>query len=402
MTGPFERHAEIASGVLPVETWNSAAAAPDIEFKYIDIASVDRDRKAVSAWSKLKAAEAPSRARQIVRTADILVSTVRPNLNAVAMVPADLDRAIASTGFCVLRCDAEVIEPRYLFHWVRSPQFVASMTREATGASYPAVSDKIVKRSLLPLPEIAEQRRLADLLDKAAGIREKRQECNRIVDELSRATFLDLFGDPVRNPKGWDTAVFDKVCDSRLGKMVDAKRQTGTKKKPYMRNFNVQWGRLDMSSVFEMDFDEAEREEFRLRYGDVLICEGGAGVGQTTIWRDELSECYFQKSLHRARPKDGVAMPQYISTLMWFLMHTNSILGAISSATIPHLTGEKLKTVRIPVPPYWLQQRFERAADAIRVISTRQKVAATETEQLFVSLVDDAFQGRLRGQSQHG
>ena len=257
----------------------------------------------------------------------------------------------------------------------------------------PNLNTGILRALPLYFPPLPEQRRIAAILDKADAIRRKREEGIRLTEELLRSTFLEMFGDPATNPKGWPMIPFPEVCDSRLGKMLDAKKQTGELKKPYMRNFNVQWGRLDLSSVFEMDFAESERDEFRLKYGDVLICEGGAGVGQTAIWHDELPDCYFQKSLHRVRPRPTKATSQYISSLMWFLMQSGSILGAISSATIPHLTGEKLKTVRIPLPPISEQVRYEKVAYSLASLELKRKAAASEASVLVNSLVQRAFRG---------
>ena len=98
----------LGSCVLRVETWNPLRAAPDEEFRYIDLSAVDQDTKSITEAREIACAEAPSRARQLVRTGDVLVSTVRPNLNGVARVPNDLNGATASTGFCVLRPDPEV------------------------------------------------------------------------------------------------------------------------------------------------------------------------------------------------------------------------------------------------------------------------------------------------------
>ena len=143
-------------------------------FDYIDISLINREAKRIEGSNKIAAEEAPSRARQQVKAGDILVSTVRPNLNAVAQVPYDLDGAIASTGFTVLRPNQTVVNDRYLFQWVKSPQFVARMVKSATGASYPAISDRIVKDSTIPFPSLDEQRRIAAVLDKADALREKR------------------------------------------------------------------------------------------------------------------------------------------------------------------------------------------------------------------------------------
>ena len=133
--------------VEPIQTWSPARDSEADTFRYIDISSVSQDEKRIIPNGEIPTAEAPSRARQLVRAGDVLVSTVRPNLNAVAVVPEEMDGATASTGFCVLRPDQNRLQERYLFHWVQSPTFIADMVKQATGQSYPAVSDKIVKRS---------------------------------------------------------------------------------------------------------------------------------------------------------------------------------------------------------------------------------------------------------------
>lgn len=166
---------------------------------YFDIASVDNTKKKIISHQSLKIEEAPSRAKQIVQLNDILVSTVRPNLNAIAMVDNKTkNKMVASTGFCVLRA-SEKIEPRYLFYFVQSPTFINSMTAQATGASYPAVSNSIVKSSHIPLPDLPTQRRIADTLDKVAeGI----EVCRKMLGELDlmvKAKFVEMFGEPIAN-----------------------------------------------------------------------------------------------------------------------------------------------------------------------------------------------------------
>ena len=114
-------------------------------FVYVDLSAVDNEKKEITGARRVLRADAPSRARQLIQAGDLLMSTVRPNLNAVATVPVQLDGAIASTGFCVLRPRHNVVCGRYLFHWLTTPQFVAEMVQRATGQSYPAVSDAIIK-----------------------------------------------------------------------------------------------------------------------------------------------------------------------------------------------------------------------------------------------------------------
>ncbi len=162
--------------VLDVSTWNPLRSDAEDEFDYIDLSAVDQELKAITNARTLTCGEAPSRARQLVKNGDVLVSTVRPNLNGVALVPDELSGATASTGFCVLRANQERLHARYLFQWVKSDSFVKSMVKQATGASYPAVSDKIIHESSIPLPSVTEQRRVAAIHDQADALLAKRRE----------------------------------------------------------------------------------------------------------------------------------------------------------------------------------------------------------------------------------
>ena len=132
-------------------------------FRYIDIGAVDNSGKRITEARAIPVAEAPSRARQNVCAGDVLVSMTRPNLNAVALVPVELDGAVASTGFCVLR--ARHVEPRWLFAAVRSPAFVAAMAHLVQGALYPAVRPADIRDYRIPIPPVAEQRRIVAKLD---------------------------------------------------------------------------------------------------------------------------------------------------------------------------------------------------------------------------------------------
>lgn len=196
----------------PVQSIEPQPDSTSETFRYIDLSSVDQELKAIVSDRQVPAVEAPSRARQLVKTGDILVSTVRPNLNAVAVVPDRLHRAIASTGFCVLRPDSALLDNSYLFHWVRTQSFVGEMVRRATGASYPAVSDRIIHESTIPLPSLVEQRRIAAILDKADALRQKRRATLQKLDSLTQSLFLDMFGDPATNPKGLDEIELGEIA----------------------------------------------------------------------------------------------------------------------------------------------------------------------------------------------
>jgi len=137
----------------------------DGEFIYVDISSIDNKSKRIVEPKRLQLVAAPSRARQRLRAGDVLVSMTRPNLNAVALVPQELDGAIGSTGFHVLRARDEVL-PQWLFYGVQSRSFIEAMSSVVQGALYPAVRPKDIRAFALPAPPTDEQRRVVAEIEK--------------------------------------------------------------------------------------------------------------------------------------------------------------------------------------------------------------------------------------------
>ncbi len=270
----------------------------------------------------------------------------------------------------------------------------SNLNSYVTGTTRGKLTKGALERIKIPLPPLAEQRRIASILDRADQVRRLRVQTLERLDELVAALFLDSFGDPASNPKGWPIVSFGSVCDVRLGKMLDAKKQTGQHPRPYLRNANVQWHHFDLKSVFEMDFDAKDQKTFRLKPNDLLICEGGE-PGRAAIWRGQIEECYFQKALHRARPHADKANADYLAHLLFFMSKCGLLLDNVTAATIAHLTGEKLNIVKIPLPPLSLQQQFAARVEAIESIKTRAREALVESQALFASLQHRAFEGEL-------
>ena len=188
---------------------DTLSAAYNGKIDYIDISAVDNREKKITQTAIVLAKDAPSRAKQLVEHGDVIVSLVRPNLNAVAIIEEQSQNLqVASTGYCVLRCN-QMIYNRYLFYFCQSEAFVNSMTAQATGASYPAVSNSIVKNCEIPLPERNKQKEIADILDKVTGLISLRKQQLAKLDELVKARFVEMFGDFKSNSKGWSTVKFD-------------------------------------------------------------------------------------------------------------------------------------------------------------------------------------------------
>lgn len=133
--------------------------------QYIDLSSVDRERNIITETQNINADTAPSRAQQIVMKDDIILGTTRPMLKRYCIIPEKYDGEICSTGFCVLRAKTDIINPRWLYHNITTKKFFAYVEKNQQGASYPAISDTIVKAFMLPVPPLEVQREIVRILD---------------------------------------------------------------------------------------------------------------------------------------------------------------------------------------------------------------------------------------------
>jgi type I restriction enzyme, S subunit len=154
-------------------------------FIYVDIGSINRDTKCIENPQSLLGSDAPSRARKVIQTGDILVSLTRPNLNAVALVPEEYDEQIASTGFEVIK--PLITDSRIIFALTKTKYFIDEISGAVQGALYPAAKSSDVQTVRFPLPPLAEQQVIADQLDSLlAQVEATRTRLERIPDTLKR------------------------------------------------------------------------------------------------------------------------------------------------------------------------------------------------------------------------
>lgn len=151
-------------------------------------------------------------------------------------------------------------------------------------------------------------------------------------------------------PAHWSLAPLYARYWLELGKMLDAKRITGDHLVPYLRNVDVQWDRVNVEDLPEMDIAPLEYERFILSPGDLLVCEGGE-VGRSAIWHSELPLCGYQKALHRLRPRSSRERVRFLYYALRLTASTGIFIAQGNPNTIPHLTGEQLRVYRLPFPP---------------------------------------------------
>jgi type I restriction enzyme, S subunit len=183
--------------------------------------------------------------------------------------------------------------------------------------------------------------------------------------------------------ENWIWIRFAAVGEQRLGKMLDQKGNRGDLK-PYLRNTNVQWMRFQLDDIKELRLESEELEEFRLVPGDLLICEGGE-PGRCAIWRDPDREMYFQKAIHRVRPRKGI-LSEYLAICLQVDAQNGVLAKHFTGATIKHFTGRSLSEYTIPLPPLAEQKRIVAKVDELMALCDRLETQQQERETRHAAL----------------
>ncbi len=155
-------------------------------------------------------------------------------------------------------------------------------------------------------------------------------------------------------PRGWEWSTIGELAETSLGKMLDAKQQTGEHPTPYLRNVNVRWGAFDLDDVAVMDIEPHQLDRVLALPGDVIACEGGE-PGRCAVWTGE--PIALQKALHRIRPAAGIN-PEYLAFALAERSSTRQLDRLFTGTTIKHLPQEKLRVVPVAVAPPAEQERI--------------------------------------------
>lgn len=234
----------------------------------------------------------------ILQDGDILMSHINSekHLGKVALYSKqDDEQIIHGMNLLMLRADTQKVIPEYAKYYFESQKFLRQIGRitkkSVNQASFTVTA---LKELEIPLASIIVQRDISEKLKKVDWLVSLRKQQLAKLDELVKARFVEMFGDIIRNDKSWPIHNFSDIASSRLGKMLDAKQQTGKYSYPYLANFNVQWFSFNVDNLNQMDFNKAEQKEFELRDGDLLVCEGGE-IGRCAVWHNEIQPCFSRK-----------------------------------------------------------------------------------------------------------
>jgi type I restriction enzyme S subunit len=378
--------------------------SPSAEFDYIDVSSVSNTTFQIEETQRLKGKDAPSRARKLVRTNDIIFATIRPTLQRIAVVPEHLDKQVCSTGYFVLR-PKPGMDHRFVYYSLFTEDFTGQMESLQKGASYPAVTDGDVRAQEIPVPPLAEQQWIVGLLDEAfeglATAKDNAQKNLQNARALFESHLQSVFAQ--RGP-GWVDTTLSQLCDIKHG--FAFKGEFFTNKGDYVvltpGNYFESGGYRDRGEKQKYYAGEIP-PDYIMKEGEMLVAmtEQAAGLLGSPLLVPESDKFLHNQRLGLVTAKPGVP---WTNEFFFHVFNTQFVRQAIhdsaSGVKVRHTSPTKIGEVVVSFPTSIKEQKAIVAVLAdLREETQRlarlyeRKLAALEA--LKKSLLHQAFTGEL-------
>ena len=297
----------------------------------------------------------------------------------------DFPFGAGADGIKVLSPKNEVL-PKYLFYGTQ--YLILRFPDKGYARHY-----QHIEKMDLRLPELEEQLRIVNRIEELFSELEKGVETLETIKKqltvYRQAVLKEAFEEITHYVH------FGSCIDSRLGKMLDKEKNTGSFRK-YLRNINVRWFSFDITDLLEMKIENSEMDKYTISKGDLVICEGGE-PGRCAVWTKDESICY-QKALHRVRFTDG-SNPYFYMYYLWFAAQTGKLKEYYTGTGIKHLTGQSLVKISVPTVERKQQDQIVKMIDSHLSVcdSIDQTVdtALSQAEAMRQSILKKAFEGGL-------
>ena len=285
----------------------------------------------------------------------------------------------------------EDIDIKYLYYYLKN----RGLKDTISGSAQPQITRIGLANVKINYPNIETQKKIVGVLDKTQELIDKRKEQIEALDELVKSRFIEMFGNPATNPKGWKiTTIGDITTDVRYG---TSKSSVDGGKYPYLRMNNITYkGGLDLQDLKYIDIDDEELEKCIVRKGDVLFNRTNSAelIGKTCVFNlDE--PMIIAGYIIRVRLNDDI-LPIYLSMFLNSDYGKNLLRGlAIGAVNQANINAQELKSIKISVPPIELQNQFADFINQVDKLKSQMETSLKELEDNFNSLMQKAFKGEL-------
>ncbi len=375
---------------------------PDYAFDYLEISNVNYhgviDPKAIE---RLRFEDAPSRARRRVERGNTVISSVRPNLQAVAFIADGDNDLVCSTGFNVVQPLKSKLHTKFAYYALISEASRQHFEATAKGVGYPAVDDKDFNALKVPLHPLSEQERIAAYLDASCAVIDAAVAVKRRQIETLDAICKDIIQVAVTRgmevqpdlrqtgnvwlaevPAGWALVNLKRISEMQTGLTLGKAYDGPLIERPYLRVANVQDGHLKLDDVTTIEVPDEVARRVMLRAGDVLMTEGGDldKLGRGTIWTGEIADCLHQNHVFAIRCFTHKLAPEFLAYLT-ASRYGRDYFEATGKRTtnLASTNSTKVGQFPIPLPSIDIQQAICRYLDE-RLSHIRQITAVIESQ----------------------
>ena len=364
---------------------------PDEFFQYVDVSSVSNKTFRIEETSEILGIDAPSRARRLIRSGDVLFATIRPTLRRIAVVPSELDQQVCSTGYFVFRTKP-VLDNRFLYYFLFTDRFMDAMESLQSGASYPAVNDTQVKKQEISFPPLEEQKRIVAILDEAFEGIEKAQANT----EQNLANARELFESYlkkllIQNNDDLTEKKIGEVCDLYQGLAINKKTRHLLVEKSNLPLLRIKDLRNSTEEQYVADSGFPKNAEV---FDDDIIYTRTGQIGLVFRGRRGV----LHNNSFKIVPKLGLDK----AYLFWWLQEPSfkqNIIALASRAAQPDITHKLFKEQVIRLPS--LQDQLK-IADKIEAmfnytikLNEHYESKKSNLDSLMMSLLQKAFSGEL-------
>lgn len=296
--------------------------------------------------------------------------------------------------------DEQRIDKTFLYYLLNTHGYRAQVRGSASGATVRHTAPGRIKDCTVNIPrDVKRQRQIGEAVSAYDELMENNRRRMGLLEDAARMLYQEWFvclrfpgHERIRIvhglPAGWTRKPLEEIAEFRLGKMLDQQKNQGDLM-PYLANVNVRWGEFDLRDLREMRFKHDELETFGLKFGDIVMCEGGE-PGRCAIWKEQMPGIMIQKALHRIRCREGMDYGFLYHNLR-YQGQSGHLAALFTGATIKHLPREKLAKVTIVVPPNRLMELFSSYArpieDQIKLLEAANRRASEARDLLLPRLM---------------
>jgi len=326
-----------------------------------------------------------SEPNRIAEPGDILMTVRAPvgptNINVV--------QSCIGRGLAAIRA-SKSIDRDYLLYFLRF--YEPELAKAGTGSTFAAISRDDLEIVKIPLPPLPEQHRIADLLLRADRLRRLRRVCDGLSESLLQSVFLEMFGDPTRNPKGWKYSTIEDIST----KVTDGEHVTPQRTSSgimLLSARNIQNGFIDfLAGLDYISKNEYERIKIRLdpEYGDVLMsCSGTIGRVTTVNIKEPFS---MVRSVALIKPKHSLINAKFLEHFLRSDYGQRIIFQNANISGQPNIFQRQIRELPILLPSLPEQERFARVVRRVESLRRRQAESARQAEGLFQALLAQSFE----------